>query len=76
MDSHEWCHIAFWQAAAGVYMYDSGVIEPGILRLKVLMTVYFTCGVINVFPGLPSGTGYCILPVIYTLTGGCLMCIV
>lgn len=60
----------------GMYTSDSNVIGLGMLRMKILMAAYFTCGVMNVFPGLPRGMGYSILPMICTLIGACLLRIV
>jgi len=61
-----------------LYMYtsDPEVMDLGMLRLKVSMVAYFTCGVMNVFPGLTRGMGYSVLPMICTLIGACLMRIV
>jgi len=59
-----------------LYTSDSEVIELGMLRLKVMMVVYFTCGVMNVFPGITRGMGYSVLPMVCTLIGACLMRIV
>lgn len=68
--------LLFGRPLLGMYTSDSNVIELGMLRMKVLMAAYFTCGVMNVFPGLTRGMGYSILPMICTLIGACLMRIV
>ena len=65
--------LLFGRPLLGLYTSDSEVIELGMLRLKVIMVVYFTCGVMNVFPGLARGMGYSVLPMICTLIGACLM---
>ena len=44
--------------------------------MKVMMAAYFTCGTMNVFPGLTRAMGYSILPMLCTLIGACLMRIV
>ena len=59
-----------------IFTTDPEVIELGMLRMKVLMIAYFTCGTMNVFPGLTRGMGYSILPMICTLVGACLLRIV
>jgi len=66
----------FGRSLLGMYTSDSEVIELGMLRMKVLVSLYFTCGVMNVFPGLTRGMGYSILPMICTLVGACLMRII
>jgi Na+-driven multidrug efflux pump len=40
------------------------------------MIAYFTCGIMNVYPGLTRGMGFSVLPMICTLVGACLMRIV
>ncbi len=68
--------LLFGRSLLGMYTSDSEVIELGMLRIKVLMVAYFTCGIMNVFPGLTRGMGYSISPMISTLIGACLMRIV
>jgi len=68
--------LLFGRSLLGMYTTDSNVIELGMLRMKVLMVIYFTCGVMNVFPGLTRGMGYSIMPMVCTLIGACLMRIV
>lgn len=60
----------------GIYTSDPKVVELGMLRMNVMMVAYFTCGMMNVFPGLTRGMGYSILPMLSTLVGACLMRIV
>jgi len=60
----------------GLYTSSEEVIELGMLRLIVMMAAYFTCGIMNVFPGITRGMGYSVLPMICTLVGACLMRIV
>jgi len=59
-----------------LYTSDSEVIDVGMMRIKLLMLTYFTCGIMNVFPGLSRGMGYSVLPMVSTLIGACLMRIV
>ncbi|MGI6372343.1 MAG: MATE family efflux transporter [Caldicoprobacterales bacterium] len=59
-----------------IYTSNPEVIELGMLRMKVMMSAYFTCGIMNVFPGMTRGMGYSILPMLSTLIGACLMRIV
>ena len=57
----------------GVFTTDPDVIELGMLRLYVMIIVYFTCGIMNVYPGLTRGMGYSISPMLCTLVGACLL---
>lgn len=66
----------FSRPLLSIFTTDPEVIRLGIIRMNVLMIAYFTCGVMNVFPGLTRGMGFSILPMICTLVGACLMRIV
>ena len=68
--------IFFGRSLLGIFTSDPEVIELGSLRLNIMMAVYFTCGIMNVFPGLTRGMGYSILPMLCTLVGACLLRIV
>lgn len=59
-----------------LYTTDSAVVELGLMRLRIMLVVYFTCGFMNVFPGLTRGMGYSVLPMLCTLIGACLLRIV
>lgn len=60
----------------GFYTSDPTVIDLGMVRMTVLMSLYFTCGIMNVFPGITRAMGYSVLPMLSTLVGACLMRIV
>jgi putative MATE family efflux protein len=60
----------------GIYTSDPEIIELGMMRINVMMVAYFTCGMMNAYPGLTRGMGYSILPMLCTLVGACLMRIV
>lgn len=66
----------FSRPLLGLYTTNPDVIELGMLRLGVMMVAYFTCGIMNVYPGLTRGMGYSVLPMLCTLVGACLMRIV
>jgi putative MATE family efflux protein len=59
-----------------IFTSDPEVIRLGMLRIEVMMVAYFTCGMMNVYPGLTRGMGYSVLPMVCTLVGACLMRIV
>lgn len=63
----------FGKSLLGIYTSDPEVIRLGALRINVMMVAYFTCGMMNVYPGLTRAMGYSILPMISTLVGACLM---
>ncbi len=66
----------FSRPLLSVFTSDPEVIRLGIIRINVLMIAYFSCGIMNVFPGLTRGMGFSMLPMICTLVGACLMRIV
>jgi Na+-driven multidrug efflux pump len=68
--------LLFGRPLLGIYTSDREVIELGMLRMNVMMAAYFTCGTMNVYPGLTRGMGYSVLPMLCTLVGACLMRIV
>ncbi|MGF7145178.1 putative MATE family efflux protein [Anaerotaenia torta] len=59
-----------------MFTSDPEVISIGVTRINVLMIAYFTCGMMNVFPGLTRGMGFSVLPMICTLVGACVLRIV
>jgi Na+-driven multidrug efflux pump len=68
--------VFFGRPLLGLYTIDPEVIDLGMQRLRIMMAVYFSCGIMNVFPGLTRAMGYSILPMLSTLVGACLLRIV
>lgn len=66
----------FGRPLLSIFTSDPEVIALGMVRLNVLMIAYFTCGTMNVYPGLTRAMGYSVLPMLCTLIGACLMRIV
>jgi putative MATE family efflux protein len=60
----------------GLYTPDPTVVELGMQRMYIMMAAFFTCGIMNVYPGLTRGMGYSIMPMLCTLIGACLLRIV
>lgn len=54
-----------------LYTKDPQVIEYGIIRMSVICTTYFLCGVMDVMVGVLRGLGKSILPMIVSLCGAC-----
>lgn len=59
-----------------LYNGDPAVIAAGMERMKVILPMYFLCGLMDVMVGQMRGIGYSILPMIVSLTGACLLRIV
>lgn len=68
--------VIFGKQLLGIFTSDPEVIKLGILRIKIMMVAYFTCGMMNVYPGLTRAMGYSISPMISTLVGACIMRII
>ncbi|MDP4089370.1 MAG: MATE family efflux transporter, partial [Bacillota bacterium] len=68
--------LLFGRPLLGIYTSDPEVIKLGMLRMDIMMAAFFTCGTMNVYPGLTRGMGYSILPMLCTLVGACLLRIV
>ena len=68
--------LLFGRLMLGIFTPDQAVIKLGIQRLNIMMVAYFTCGTMNVYPGLTRGMGYSISPMLCTLVGACLLRIV
>lgn len=66
----------FGRQLIAIYTSNPDVAELGMIRLEIMMAVYFTCGVMNVFPGLTRAMGYSMLPMLCTLIGACIMRII
>lgn len=68
--------LLFGRPLLGLYTSDPQVVELGMQRMVVMMAAFFTCGIMNVYPGLTRGMGYSVMPMLCTLVGACLMRIV
>ena len=66
----------FARPLLAIYTPEPEVINLGVQRIYVMMIAYFTCGMMNVYPGLTRGMGYSVLPMVCTLVGACLLRIV
>lgn len=47
------------------------VIHYGMLRMGIIMFLYFTCGTMDVMVGSIRGLGYSVMPMIVSLLGAC-----
>ncbi len=61
----------FGNVLVGIYSPDAEVIHYGVVRLSVICTTYFLCGLMDVMVGVLRGMGYSIMPMIVSLTGAC-----
>ena len=54
-----------------IYSEDADVISYGLLRMSIICTTYFLCGMMDTMVGSIRGLGYSILPTLVSLTGAC-----
>ena len=66
-----WSAYLFGEPLLKIYTSDPAVIEKGMIRMKMLLTVYFTCGFMDVISGSLRGLGHSVKPTIVTLMGVC-----
>lgn len=63
--------LLFGRQLLGIYSTDPNVIEFGILRMQIIASTYFICGVMDTMVGVLRGMGYSIMPMLVSLTGAC-----
>lgn len=61
----------FGRNLLGFYTDSSEVVEQGYLRLQVILSTYFLCGMMDGLANTIRGIGYSIIPVITSLIGAC-----
>lgn len=54
-----------------IYSPDAEVIQYGLLRMSIIATTYFLCGIMDTMVGSIRGLGYAIMPMIVSLLGAC-----
>ena len=55
----------------GIYSSSESVIDAGVVRLSIICTSYFLCGLMDVMVGALRGIGYSFVPMIVSLCGVC-----
>lgn len=61
----------FGKYLLSAYNNEAEVISYGLIRLSIISTMYFLCGLMDVMVGAMRGIGYSILPMIVSLVGAC-----
>ena len=61
----------FGKYLLSAYNNETEVISYGLIRLSIISTMYFLCGLMDVMVGAMRGIGYSILPMIVSLVGAC-----
>ncbi|MGN0666101.1 MAG: MATE family efflux transporter [Huintestinicola sp.] len=63
--------VLFGPQLLSIYSSTPQVIDAGMVRLRIICTVYALCGVMDVMVGALRGIGYSVLPMIVSLIGAC-----
>ena len=63
--------LLFGRQLLGLYTTGAETIEAGLVRMKVIFSIYFLCGIMDVMVGGLRGIGYSIMPMIVSLVGAC-----
>lgn len=61
----------FGPALLSIYNNDPQVIAYGMLRVRIIALIYFTCGCMDVMVGQLRGIGCSFLPMVVSLAGAC-----
>ena len=74
--------LIFGEELLSIYIQESDpelqelVMGAGMLRLEIICTTYFMCGVMEVLSGLMRGMGKPVIPMIVSILGSCILRIV
>lgn len=63
--------ILFGKPLLGLYTSTPQAIEYGLVRMEIIFSTYFLCGIMDVLVGCLRGLGRSILPMIVSLLGAC-----
>ncbi len=63
----------FGEPLLRLYGASAEEISFGLMRLEIICTTYFICGIMDTLVGIMRGLGYAVIPMLVSLTGACLM---
>ena len=63
--------VGFSSQLLGIYSTEANVIAAGIIRLNVIATTYFICGIMDVLSGIMRGMGAALVPMVVSVLGAC-----
>ena len=63
--------VFFGRTLLGIYSKDPAVIDAGMVRLSILGTTYFLCGIMDTICGEMRGMGQSVLPMVVSTIGAC-----
>lgn len=65
--------ILFGEPMLKLYGASAKEVEYGLIRLSIVCSTYYLCGVMDTLVGVLRGLGYAIMPMIVSLSGACLL---
>lgn len=68
--------LLFGRSLLGIYSTSTEVIDAGMIRLWVILTTYYLCGMMDGMANCIRGIGHSLMPVISSLCGACLFRII
>ncbi len=68
--------MAFGRPLLSIYCTEAHVIEMGFVRMKIILSTYFLCGIMDTFVGGLRGMGSSLVPMIISILGACLFRVV
>lgn len=63
--------LLFGRPLLSIYTKSPAVVDAGMNRMRIILTTYFLCGMMDVMVGGLRGIGYSVLPMIVSLVGAC-----
>lgn len=60
----------------GIYGTTGDALKYGGIRLSIICSTYFLCGIMDTLVGVLRGMGYAIMPMVVSLSGACLLRII
>ena len=61
----------FGRELLSIYSRNPAIIEAGLIRIRIICSIYFLCGIMDVIVGALRGLGYSTMPAIVSLLGAC-----
>ncbi|MBE5782538.1 MAG: MATE family efflux transporter [Clostridiales bacterium] len=68
--------VFFGETLLQIYNSDPGVIQWGMVRMRIMASTYFLCGLMELVSSYLRASGYSVMPMVVTLSGACLFRIV
>lgn len=63
--------LVFQRTLLSIYSAEPEVVAAGMIRLKIIASTYFLCGVMDVLCGALRGLGSTIVPMVVSVLGAC-----